>query len=246
MGMIDWKRCPMSAREARAVAMPEAWRDVLRAEVPVYRHLGPEARARFEDRLRDFVLTKTFSADAGILVDERLRLLIGAGAALLSMNISGETFARLRYVHVYEGTIRDGRHGILGTASGADKVAISHQALCHAFQVPDDGHHVTLHELTHVLDAQWSGFDGVPRLPPGSTSTQRWKEVLERELARLREALANGASPGLPAYAATDTTELFAVATESFFERPVALRDAHPDLYALLVEYYLQDPARAA
>ena len=39
-------------------------------------------------------------------------------------------------------------------------------------------------------------------------------------------------------YAATNEAELFAVATEFFFERPEALKKKHPKLYAVLVEVY--------
>ena len=44
-------------------------------------------------------------------------------------------------------------------------------------------------------------------------------------------------------YGARNEAEFFAVATESFFERPRALRDALPALYALLADFYRQDPA---
>ena len=37
--------------------------------------------------------------------------------------------------------------------------------------------------------------------------------------------------------------EFFAVATEAFFERPRALREKQPELYAQLAEFYRQDPA---
>ena len=43
---------------------------------------------------------------------------------------------------------------------------------------------------------------------------------------------------------ATNEAELFAVATEAFFERPVELSRKHPALYAMLREAYGQDPAR--
>ncbi|MFO0628882.1 MAG: zinc-dependent peptidase [Polyangiales bacterium] len=44
-------------------------------------------------------------------------------------------------------------------------------------------------------------------------------------------------------YGARNEAEFFAVATESFFERPRALRRALPALYALLADFYRQDPA---
>lgn len=242
---IVWQRCPMSLREARSTPFPAAWRDILDAEVPPYARLQPAARARFEEHVKRFVLTKAFSADAGVPLDDRVRLLVGAAAAMLALNIPGESFARLRHVHVYRGTCRGGLPTVLGEATGPHKVAMSYEALCEAFQISDDGSHVAMHELAHVLDAQFMGSDGVPRRLPGSSPTHRWVEVLERELAGLREAIRRGAPTILDPYAATSRVELFAVATEAFFEHPARLLDGHPDLYALLVECYGQDPASA-
>ncbi|MEX1156849.1 MAG: zinc-dependent peptidase, partial [Chloroflexota bacterium] len=37
--------------------------------------------------------------------------------------------------------------------------------------------------------------------------------------------------------------EFFAVATETFFEQPVKLRDEHAELYEQLRQFYQQDPA---
>jgi len=42
---------------------------------------------------------------------------------------------------------------------------------------------------------------------------------------------------------AKNPAEFFAVATEAFFERPLALREKQPDLYAQLTAFYRQDPA---
>ena len=44
-------------------------------------------------------------------------------------------------------------------------------------------------------------------------------------------------------YGAENEAEFFAVATETFFEKPKQLRAADADLYALLSEYYGVDPA---
>ena len=44
-------------------------------------------------------------------------------------------------------------------------------------------------------------------------------------------------------YGATNPAEFFAVATETFFEKPRQLRAKHPDLYRQLQQFYCQDPA---
>lgn len=47
----------------------------------------------------------------------------------------------------------------------------------------------------------------------------------------------------LDGYGATHPAEFFAVATEAFFERPLALRQSRPRLYGELQHFFRQDPA---
>ena len=47
----------------------------------------------------------------------------------------------------------------------------------------------------------------------------------------------------LDPYGARNEAEFFAVATESFFERPGPLLNALPELYTLFADFYRQDPA---
>ena len=76
--------------------------------------------------------------------------------------------------------------------------------------------------------------------------------LLHRRTFRLALALARGhqavgealeAPPLISAYGATNPAEFFAVATETFFSRPVAVRDGAPRLYDVLRDFYRQDPA---
>ena len=53
-----------------------------------------------------------------------------------------------------------------------------------------------------------------------------------------REGLHSDIDP----YGATNTAEFFAVVTEMFFEKPRALKERHPELYAQLAAFYKQDP----
>ncbi len=99
--------------------------------------------------------------------------------------------------------------------------------------------HVGLHEFAHVLDfiGQGGKAHGVPGLL-SMAHGDRWAQQLERE----RERLLMGQSVLHP-YGLKSEAELFAVAVESFFQEPLRVRAAHPDLYALLAEFFNQDPA---
>ena len=67
---------------------------------------------------------------------------------------------------------------------------------------------------------------------------------MNREFKALQAADDAGSPTVLDTYGATNPAEFFAVATETFFERPCELRAGHPELYAELKRFYCQDPAR--
>lgn len=47
----------------------------------------------------------------------------------------------------------------------------------------------------------------------------------------------------IDAYGGTNPAEFFAIATETFYEKPRPLKKKHPELYAELQSYYQLDPA---
>ena len=63
------------------------------------------------------------------------------------------------------------------------------------------------------------------------------------DFLRLRHDAEEGLATVLDQYGATNPAELFAVATECFFEKPVQLQSKHPELYENLKLYFQQDPA---
>ena len=46
----------------------------------------------------------------------------------------------------------------------------------------------------------------------------------------------------IDSYGATNPAEFFAVATETFFEKPKVLQKKYPELYDELAEFYAVDP----
>jgi hypothetical protein len=70
-----------------------------------------------------------------------------------------------------------------------------------------------------------------------------WARILGRDYARLVNDAEQGRPSSLDTYGATNPAEFFSVATESFFETPVNLREQRPELYEELKLYYQQDPA---
>ena len=124
---------------------------------------------------------------------------------------------------------------------------------------------VVIHEFAHKLDLYQGDADGMPWLGRhGPLLTPRaWMRVLERSFDDFRDRLeqveaaipadvdpeSDAAAPWyhtlpLDPYAATDPAEFFAVSSESFFVNPAPLAGAYPDWYAMLTQYYRQEPLR--
>ncbi len=105
-----------------------------------------------------------------------------------------------------------------------------------------DGYNVVLHEFAHKLDEENNGTNGQPVLYEQGQCGE-WAEVLGREYESLEKRAARRKNKVLHEYGLTSPAEFFAVATESFFEKPVAMKKKLPDLYDQLKRFYHLDPA---
>lgn len=122
---------------------------------------------------------------------------------------------------------------------------------------------VVIHEFAHKLDLYQGEADGVPWLGQHGPllAPHAWKRLLDahyedfcRRLEEVEEAIPPYVDPEsvqaepwyaslpLDPYAATDRAEFFAVSSETFFVNPAILAGGYPEWYALLAQYYRQDP----
>ena len=160
------------------------------------------------------------------------------------------------------GVLREERRALAGESWQQGQVILSWQDVLDGARIPDDGHNVVLHEFAHQLDQETGAANGAPLL--GSRAAHaRWADVMRREFAglqartRAREAFREQSEAGwgwadrAPApppgdlisdYGATNEAEFFAVVTEVFYEQPQALAWRHPELFALMRDYYRVDP----
>ena len=127
---------------------------------------------------------------------------------------------------------------------------------------------VVIHEFTHKLDLLDGPANGVPPFDPHlhpDLDPNTWMlaldDALERmdsELALIAGELPEGMDPDAPEadryyahlpldpYATADEGEFFAVSSEAFFITPRRLRDAFPQWYGQLGQFFRQDPLREA
>ena len=223
-----------------AEPLPAAWRSLLLERYDHFERLPAPERARFEADLRLFLAEKRITG-VGVAVTDELRLLVAASAVTLSLGWPDFEWDHLSEVLLYPQDF-DRDYGfddaeLAGETHPWGTVILSVPALHESFADPDDAYHVGLHEFAHLLDVDQTHFDGIPSgLDPKRHG--EWLEVVEKEMDRLKRR-----KSVLDPYGADDPVEFLAVAVEAFFEAPLALRQRHRELYAILADYFAQDPA---
>jgi Mlc titration factor MtfA (ptsG expression regulator) len=227
-------------RAAEAAPFPERWRTFLEERYDHYDRLPDGPRRAFESKVMVF-LAETRITGVGVEVTDELRLLVAASASTLSLAWEGHAWEHLAEVLLYARDFdRDysyeGRE-LAGEAHPWGTVIISVPTLLDSFDDPDDGYHVGLHEFAHLADMWGTRFDGIPSGFDEERS-RRWLALAGRERERMRA----GRSVIDP-YGAENDVEFLAVAVEAFFERPLALRRGHGEVYGMLKDYFGQDPA---
>jgi Mlc titration factor MtfA (ptsG expression regulator) len=249
-GIAAWWGSARYFRRRRLLAepFPEPWRKLLDRRVAFYRGLDEPGRARFEDDVRIFLAEQRIYAARGseAPVDDEIRLLIASSAATLGHGLPDFEWPRMRDIVVFPRSFdeqyrEDGDNpNIAGMVHAQGPILYSARDLRLGFR-RHDGHNVGIHELAHVLDLADGQADGVP-VGASWTSSAPWIEVVGDRLKKIQQRRKPGRSP-LREYAGTNEAEFFAVAVESFFERPTRLREHDPELYGMLRDYFGQDPA---
>ncbi len=118
-------------------------------------------------------------------------------------------------------------------------VVLSWEDVLHGARHDGTAYNVVIHEFAHKLDEENTSADGLPRLEDAAQYAA-WAQVFRTEYEALREDCEP--DPVLDEYGASSPAEFFAVATETFFERPHALARRHGALYQALMRYYKVDP----
>jgi len=216
--------------------------DWLLHNVAYYRRLDSEGRTLFERNARFILDEWIFEGVDGVRVSQGMRWSVAAGAALL---LFGRPDWELPYHHTvlfYPGAfdedyLQSREASFEGMAHSHGPVILSAAALEHVWSQRAGGRNVVLHELAHLLDYENTVADGMPALIEPS-SREAWKKLVRREMARIGDGRSL-----LRYYGATSPAEFFAVAVETFFEKPELMKDRHIELYQALAVMLNLDPA---
>lgn len=236
----------------RRQPFPAEWVQLLRSRLPAYSRLPLPDQEELQRQIMVFLAEKRIEG-CGVEVTDGMRVTIAAHACLLTLRLDPDCYAKVRTILIYPRTFVPRRPDLsahwpaespvptLGESWRAGVVVLSWKGVRQGVLDPDDGKNLVLHEFAHQLDQEDGSADGVPLLDP-PLDYRTWTAVLQSEFRRLEAEAAAGMETVLDPYGATNPAELFAVATEAFFEKPQQLRDGHPELYEQLKQYYRQDP----
>jgi MtfA peptidase len=226
----------------------------LNASLPMYENLTAAERRRLQGHIRILIAEKQFIGCGGLQVTAQMQMTVAAIAALLLLNERGKYFPRLRSILIYPdayvvhetvaiggGVMEERQVARLGESWTTDQVVLSWKQIQDDLAHWTDGRNVVLHEFAHQLDQEDGQAEGVPILHQDADYAV-WAEVMESEYRQLCDRVETGAKTIMDPYGATNPAEFFAVATETFFERPQPLLTHHPRLYEQLRRYYRLDP----
>jgi len=197
--------------------------------------------------------SKTWEAARGFTLDDTVRVVAAAQAALLVLGLSLDHYRGVSGIIIHPttlhtrgerpgpsaGTVSADRLAVVGLAQGGrGPVVLAWDQVLAGAHRSEPGANVVLHEFAHKLDMLDGVVDGTPVLARDLRAD--WARVCTDVYDDL---VAGVPRPPLRWYGATNPGEFFAVATELFFEQPRELEGHEPALYDVLLRFYRQDPA---
>ena len=248
-----WLRRRNRRKLLLATPLTDEQRAIVDRLVPLVKRLPQDLRSTLEGKMNRFLDQVTFHGINGVEVTEEMRLSIAAQACLLIVN-SPAWYDTLRNILLYpaaflpdRGThdghlVHEPTHGALGESWAHGPVVLSWNDALQGGLDMSDGHNVVIHEFAHQLDGLSGHVNGIPILRKGQKYA-KWERAMldafEDHTARLESDSATLIDP----YGATNHQEFFAEAIVTFFEKPKALREEEPALYAQLQKLLALDPA---
>jgi|GEM_PF-41637 len=260
---LGWRMDAVPTRRSRRrerlrrEPVPNAWRRIVHRNVPLFSRLSREDRAALLGHVNVFLAETQFEGCGGLRITDEIRVTVAAQACMLLLHTPSGRFPTLRTVLVYPdryvatrrtyhdgGVVGETEEVLLGESWRRGEVVLSWRAVSHGTADPGDGENVVLHEFAHQLDQADGEADGIPEMRSFG-AYRAWAAVLADRFAAFQRATRQGEAGVMDAYGATNRAEFFAVATETFFEKPLEMRRDEPELYGQLRAYYGLDPAEA-
>jgi Mlc titration factor MtfA (ptsG expression regulator) len=246
----SWRRRRLGNRE-----FPEEWLEILNRNVGYYGRLAEADRKELLRHILIFIGEKRFEGCGGLRITDEIKVTIAAQACILLLHRQTDYYPGLYSILIYPeayvaqeerylggGVVVEGTNIRLGESWRRGSVVLSWDNVRKGAADVHDGQNIVFHEFAHQLDSSGGRGDN-SEVVRSRSKYIAWARVLGADYERLRRDVSRKRQTLLNEYGASNPAEFFAVATESFFERPRELRKMHPELYNELRDFYQQDPA---
>lgn len=247
----NWRETRLLKRHA----IPEPlWQSTL-AQYPFLQLTDPTDQSRLRRLSTLFLGEKEFHGAAGFEVSNQVAVAVAAQACLLILHLGLQHYRGFVGIVMHadqvlarreemdeDGLVHEYDELLAGEAMEGGPVTLCWADVEQAGVDEGTAYNVVMHEFAHVLDMADGQADGVPLLS-SSAQRARWIETMQAEYQTFCDWVEDDRETSIDPYGAEGLDEFFAVAVEAFFVTPHALRSEQPRLYALLGEYFAQDPA---
>ena len=223
-------------------------------KVPVYRKLPNELKEKLKQRVVIFLDEKLFEGCGGLEMTDEIRIVIAAYASVLILEETSDYYGDLQAILVYPddyvapvhhesegGIVSEGFESRHGEYWGAGSIVLSWREIQRNLYSPRGEGNLIYHEFSHLLDDRYGLTAGVSDTGKPLRDDE-WTRVFSNTYQKLIRTARTGNLSALDTYGAKNPAELFSVATEAFFEKPVRLKRELPELYEMLKSFYGLDP----
>lgn len=214
---------------------------ILENHFPYYRHLGEKHKTQFRKKLQIILSSKKFQGRGGITeVTSEMEILIGATLVMVTFGWSRLRLAHFHtiviYPNTYYSTVNKVYHrGEVNPKHGL--IVVSWKCFVEGLADGKDGVNLGIHEIAHALKlANQIDTDGEKEFDKQAWAT--YKNLAPLEIQKI----ISGQNRFFRESASLNEHEFFAVALESFFERPEDFQKHLPELYDSLVMLLRQNP----
>ncbi|MCK5220700.1 MAG: zinc-dependent peptidase [Candidatus Aminicenantes bacterium] len=217
---------------------PSELREIIGEYSKFYNFLDDNGKQKFEKDVNIFLNEHSIRGIRGEETDLRTKVLVAAGVATILHGRQEWEPPFTDGVVVYPGETFDPEYNlhkgqIAGMAGERRPLLVTKEILEQSFRDPGDGYNSLIHEIAHYFDFENPLLSGVPAIGANRERTEEWINIMEEERTKV-----NNGKSFLRPYAGSNEAEFFAVATESFFERPDVMVKNNPELYELLKGFY--------
>jgi len=211
---------------------------ILVRRFPYFKDLSALQKAKFIERLQNFIANKTFKIHDSKGYKE-MPVLISAAAIQLTFGLKKYLLPNFEFIHVYPQEFMRVHNTICfleGNVSG-HAINLSWKHFLEGYAIVNDGQNVGLHELAHALYYQTFVVE--------ENADKNFRNLYNGFISDGNKAYhtEKTVEGGLYSdYAIKNFQEFWAESAEIFFEKPAAMKSLYPQLYETLKFLLNQDP----